>query len=161
MPIRTAPVQIKLDLNHSYSASFEVDTGSYVSTIRHDDARLAGAEILPTQERALAYGGAKIELLGECNINVSFASKIKMHRFLVVHSNQENLLGRDLCSAFNIKMCLPCDSNQVNNANLLLSGSKSQITVAPGGRYQAHLTKGCQGGTSRVDENALPIHTIF
>ena len=38
-----------------------------------------------------------------------------MHRFLVVHSNQENLLGRDLCCAFNIKMCLPCDSNQVNS----------------------------------------------
>ena len=114
MQIRAPPVRVKLLLNNSSTTSFEVDTGSYVSTIRLHDAHAAGAHIQPTRERALAYGGTNIELFGECNITVSFASKTKIHRFLVVASNQENLLGRDLCCAFNIKMFLPCDSNQIN-----------------------------------------------
>ena len=71
----------------------ELDTGSYVSTLRLADAYAAGATVLPTRERALAYDGNTIELLGECTIFVSFASRTTKHRFLVVNSCNQTYLA--------------------------------------------------------------------
>ena len=54
MPIHNKPIRVKLHLNNTHTACFELDTGSYVSTIRLHDACAAGATVHNTHERALA-----------------------------------------------------------------------------------------------------------
>ena len=93
---------------------FEVDTGSYASTLRVRDAKLAGVSVLPTAEKALAYGGASIDLVGECFIPVKLGKVEYSHKFLVVKCKEVNLCGRDLCALFNIQFSTPSGVNLIN-----------------------------------------------
>ena len=62
IPINNDPFTLKLCIN-DYIANFELDTGSFVSTIRRVDVIKAGGTIIPTAEKAMAYGGARINFL--------------------------------------------------------------------------------------------------
>ena len=115
MPISNCPIKVKLLLNDTSNTCFEVDTGSFVSTLRQDDAIRAGICIIPTSETALAYGGASIHLLGECIIPVRLGDVSKEVKFLVVDNKEVNLFGRDLCNVFNINLAVPSDTNSFYN----------------------------------------------
>ena len=100
--INNDPVKLSLHLNLRSLVSFELDTGSHISTLCERDAMKCGASIQATADRALAYGGASINLIGECKIPVKLGSFQTNHKFLVVNNREVNLLSKDLCNAMNI-----------------------------------------------------------
>ena len=115
--IENEPVKISLGINGKCEVFFEVDTGSYISTIRKDDAIRCGAVIHDTADTALAYGGTILKLHGECFLPVKRGKLIVENKFLVVHNNEVNLLGRDLCNLLDINLTMPKvkDENAVFN----------------------------------------------
>ena len=78
-----------------------------MSTLRKNDVIAAGGKIVPTSQKAMAYGGAQIKFCGETLLHVTYGGTTKFHKFLVVDSNYVNLFGRDLCQFFNLKLFLP------------------------------------------------------
>ena len=95
---------------------FEIDTGSFVSTINIIDVRqIKSAVIVKTQKKAKGYSNTVIKFLGEVKLEVEFNNTKVLHTFLVVASNQNSLLGRDLCDKLQIKMLYP--SNETNHIN--------------------------------------------
>lgn len=109
-PIKQDPTVIQCSLNN-VSISFELDTGSHVSTLRYSDAMKTNAVITPTCHRVLGYGGSDIKLCGETKITISFNNISCSHTFLVVTNNNVNLFGRDLCTKLDIGVNVPsCDS---------------------------------------------------
>ena len=92
-----------------------MDTGSYVSTLSASDVKNSGITVLPTKEKAIAYGGTSIDLIGECISPIKLGQVVFQHRFLVVNENEVNLFGRDLCSKFDLKISLPSEINNINN----------------------------------------------
>ena len=85
----------------------ELDTGSFVSTLKYDDAVRAGALIFPSDHKIMGYGGNPIKIIGKCSQNFSFQGKEFLHTFLIVESDRENLFGRDLCLKLDLTMNLP------------------------------------------------------
>ena len=113
------PITIDLCLNDIHAINFELDTGSYISTLNYNDAIKVGAVIRPTKVRALAYGGTVIDLIGEANIKVSYCKITKMHTFIIVDSYKINLLGRNLCSGYGMKIDFsPNSCNQMSDLNV-------------------------------------------
>ena len=113
------PFTLKLCIN-DYIANFELDTGSFVSTIRRVDVIKAGGTIIPTAEMAMAYGGARINFCGETKLNVRYNNSTKSHTFLVVDCKEVNLFGRDLCKLFNVQISLPNSDIRIHNTKQIL-----------------------------------------
>ena len=132
--IKNQPLKLHALLNENFMATFEVDTGSYVSTLKAKDVRNAGISVVPTTEKAVAYGGTSIDLIGECILPIKLGQVVFQHRFLVVNENEVNLFGRDLCSKFDLKISIPSEINNVNNnvlskyADYLSDDFKSCVT---------------------------------
>ena len=121
-----------LHLNDKVDVTFEIDTGSYVSTLCRNDALRANAVIRRTAHKALAYGGACIKLLGECNISINLNDNKIFHKFLVVENGDVNLFGRDLCDLLDVKLSLPTNNveNIYNVSNFILNKYSNYLSDA-------------------------------
>ena len=121
-----------LHLNDKVDVTFEIDTGSYVSTLCRNDALRANAVIRRTAHKALAYGGACIKLLGECNISINLNDNKIFHKFLVVDNGDVNLFGRDLCDLLDVKLSLPTNNveNIYNVSNFILNKYSNYLSDA-------------------------------
>ena len=101
---------MKCKINNS-PTFFEIDTGSYLSTINISELRkLPDIKINKTCARAKGYGNNSIHFLGEIELNFRCGNYENNHLFYVVSKNNVSLLGRDICSKMNIKLELP-DTN--------------------------------------------------
>ena len=107
------PCQLELRLN-DYIVSFELDTGSHLSTVNLNTfENIPNASLDNTKIRAKAYCNASIDFLGETHLNVIYNNQSISHKFLVVPNDNVCLLGRDLLQKLNIKLKLP--QNDVNS----------------------------------------------
>lgn len=107
---------IKCKVN-DVNVNFEVDTGSFLSTINKNDISLMpGVEINKTFIKAKGYGNNKISFLGETRLSLVFNDIKVIHKFLVVENSSVSLLGRDLCNKLNIRICLP--PNRLGNDHI-------------------------------------------
>ena len=98
--------------------SFELDTGSFISTICTSELSKLGKQLVrPTMLKARSYGQNSIKFLGEVDLSVKFNNKCVVHTFYIVDINHVNLLGRDLCSKLNI--CVSLNSVSLNTNNVL------------------------------------------
>ena len=87
---------------------FEVDTGSYLSTININDVkRIPNIVITPTRKKAKCYGNNIIDFIGETMLKFKYNKRTIHHNFLVVPDDCVSLLGRDLCSKMNLKLTIP------------------------------------------------------
>ena len=94
--------------------SFQVDTGSHISTLNICDLKLIkGVTVRPTQIKARSYSGDIIHFLGEADVNLCYNDVCVKHKFLIVNSQSVSLLGRDLCSKLNINLTAPCNNDNV------------------------------------------------
>ena len=82
--INHKPFKLQLLIDSTNTVNFELDTGSYVSTLCERDVLCTGASIQPTHEKALAYGGTPIKLIGECFLPGKLGNKEIKHKFLIV-----------------------------------------------------------------------------
>ena len=144
VPINNTPFKITVRLNEKLTR-FELDTGSYISTISHSEAVAAGGKIHGTDQKAIAYGGADIDLIGETKLHVSYNGKTIYHSFLVVDTSEVNLFGRDLCNVFDIKLSIP-SCNKIHTM-------KHKI-FAKHADYLSEDFKSCV--TQKVSLNVLP-----
>ena len=80
----TDPSFVDLFLNNVFSAKFELDSGSHVSTLSYSDAMRVGGNVMPTSHKIIGYSGVSIELLGEIYTTVRFNGKSVVHNFPVV-----------------------------------------------------------------------------
>ena len=96
LPITREPSLIKCSVN-SKDITFEIDSGSHISTIKHADVIKVGGVIQPTRRRVVGYSGNAIELCGEAHLKFECNGERFCHNFLVVKSSSVNLFGRDLC----------------------------------------------------------------
>ena len=94
MPISNKPAVLTCKLN-STETSFEIDSGSHVSTLIYCDALKADAFINCSSRRLIGYSGSQINTLGETLIKVDYNGKIVENTFSVVPNTSVNLLGRD------------------------------------------------------------------
>lgn len=101
------PVFIECKVNN-VKVNFELDTGSYISTLRKSDLNsMSNSELKPTSKRAKSYGNNPIKFLGECKLNLEFNGRTVSHKFLIVEDNCTSLLGRDLCSKLDFDIKIP------------------------------------------------------
>ena len=103
LPIGNSPSVISCKINDS-DIKFEIDSGSFVSTLCYEDAIKLGATIKDTTCRLKAYGGSQIDVIGETNLEVNYEGVKHDHIFIVVKSSKINLFGRDLCTKFKVKI---------------------------------------------------------
>ena len=99
---------------NGFTTTFELDSGSAVSTLREEDAKAAGILIEHTHHKVVGYSGNFIKLFGEAKTNIATGSKKLQHKFLIVNSCKSNLLGRDLMSKLNIKINVPMEAEVIN-----------------------------------------------
>ena len=84
--INQNPINISCKLNNK-EVSFELDTGSYISTLGKEEfLRLSNAKLLPTLKQAKGYGNNVIKFLGETNVEVKFENCKIRHTFYIVES---------------------------------------------------------------------------
>lgn len=83
--------------------TFELDTGSACTIISKGTYRelLSNCSLIPASVRLRSYTGERIELVGECNIEVTLPcedSETKTLKLVVAKGSRPNLLGRDWLS---------------------------------------------------------------
>ena len=129
---------------------FEVDTGSYLSTINKNELiNLPNVVINETLTKAKAYGNSSIRFLGETELDFQYQKNSFKHTFLIVGGDNVSLLGRDLCAKLNIKLRLP-EKNIFSVKNQILS------------KYEKFLCDDFQSNVTtkveiELEENAKPI----
>ena len=116
MPVTREPLTINCKLN-SVDILFQLNSGATISTLKHSDARAINAHVIPSNKRLAAYNGGKIELLGEANVKVFYNNISVEHNFCIVDDTRINLLGRDLCTKFNMHFVTP--DNVYSNREIL------------------------------------------
>lgn len=125
--IESEPLDIICKVNNA-NIKFEVDTGSFISTINEDVlGKLRNVKILRTSKRAKGYGNSIIDFAGEVNLEVKFKKRTVTHTFLIVKAQKVSLLGRDLCKKLGIKISFPTHEytvNSLSNCNVLKKYSK-------------------------------------
>ena len=141
---------------------FEIDSGSHVSTIRQCDAARSGVVISPTQHRVLGYSGNPIKLCGETYVNVTYGHKRIKHKFLVVNSNNVNLLGRDLCQKMDIKLVLPDVTQYSDKVKNVYVGKYDDVRNTILSEFKAYLSKDYESNVKQtvslnVTSDARPI----
>ena len=115
--IGSEPVQITVNVN-SKPVQFEVDTGSFISTINEEKLKeMCNVQINPTTKRAIGYSKTPIKFKCETNLNIECNNINVSHTFLIVDSNSVSLLGRDLRSKLNIGICLSSDEHCTHAVN--------------------------------------------
>ena len=115
--IGSEPIVVDCEVN-KYPVKFEVDTGSYCSTINVLELKnIRNVKINSTSRKAIGYGANVIKFLGETNLNIKCNNVNAEHTFLVVDKNSVSLLGRDLCKKLNIKVMFSTDNNCTNAVN--------------------------------------------
>lgn len=128
LPIEYNPVMLDCLVNNVH-ISFEVDSGSFLSTINENElGKLNNVNILPTQKRAKGYSNNVIKFRGEVELCISFKGFEIIHKFLIVNRDSISLLGRDLCRKLNIQFMIP-SGESINNV-------KSNILS----RYEKYLS---------------------
>lgn len=108
------PVTVNCKLNN-YNVSFEIDSGSHISTIKYSDALKMGVAIQSTSIQVRGYSGAPINVRGKITLNVKFNGIDTFHSFIVVPSNFTNLLGRDLCGKLKIAITFQDNVNNISS----------------------------------------------
>ena len=103
LPIGNKPSIISCKIN-DFDITFEIDSGSFISTLCYEDVIKLGATINNTNCKLKAYGGSQIEVIGETNLEVNYEGVKHEHKFIVVASSKINLFGRDLCTKFKVKL---------------------------------------------------------
>ena len=86
---------------------FEVDTGSFLSTISVGELKGLNCVVKKTVKRAKGYSDNVISFLGEAELMVKFNKFTFVHTFLIVKEDSVSLLGRDLCDKLNIRVVFP------------------------------------------------------
>ena len=104
--IESNPVSV-VCLVEDKKVSFEIDSGSYLSTISVTQLDNLNVRVRPTKKRAKGYGNSEIKFLGEIELKVSYNGVFFPHVFLVVNKNHTALLGRDLCQKLGFMHALP------------------------------------------------------
>lgn len=118
LSLNNEPAIVKCSVNN-VNVSFEIDTGSHISTITKDVLKLfSNVKIRSTNTKAKSYSGNTIKFLGEVDLNVTFKGNRTTHTFLVVDSNSVSLLGRDACNKLEIKLSLPSNNSDVRNVSV-------------------------------------------
>ena len=147
LPIGNKPSVILCQINET-DITFEIDSGSFISTLCYDDAMKLGATIETSNCKLKAYGGSQIEVIGETNLEVTYEGVKHNHKFIVVASSKINLFGRDLCSKFKVKIIFDETDSIKNVKNNVLSkfddylsddfrsnvNTKVNINVMPGAK---------------------------
>ena len=74
----------------------EIDSGACVSLISEHYCSKLGVSIESSDKKLSAYGGNKINVIGQVELLVEFNKKVVNHKFFVTGSTCSNLCGRDL-----------------------------------------------------------------
>ena len=101
-----SPLKLDCFVNGS-KVSFEIDTGSYLSTISKSVLNsLQNVVVVPTHKRAKGYGNSFINFEGETELILHYNGKEVIHSFLIVN-HPVSLIGRDLCAKLGIDVVFP------------------------------------------------------
>ena len=112
--ISNKPLLMQFKVNNKM-VTFEVDTGSYLSTISKDELiGMSNVHVVDTSRKARGYGDSLVNFLGQSDLNVSYNNVTVNHTFMIVDSRRVSLLGRDLCDKFNLKFAVPSDINRID-----------------------------------------------
>ena len=93
---------------NDFSIQFELDTGSFGSTINADALnKIPNVVVENTNVKAKGYSNTAVEFLGETVLSFKYKKRTILHKFLVVPKNYVSLIGRDLCAKLNLKIEIP------------------------------------------------------
>ena len=102
-------------LVNDVNVSFEVDSGSFLSTINESELnKIKNVHIFPSFKKAKGYSNNVIQFKGEVELSVMYKGYKVNHKFQIVNHNSISLFGRDLCKKFDINILIP-DVNSVHN----------------------------------------------
>lgn len=106
---------------HGHSIQFEIDTGSAVSIIpeRIYNERFMKCKTERFTSTLRAYNGAVIQVIGMVQTEVRLGNITKSAKLVVVKSNGQPLLGRDLLRTFGFKYSFELVLNSIKNDNRL------------------------------------------
>ena len=104
IPIERSPVLLNCSVN-GVEVDFEVDTGSYLSTISVSQlGAIKNLLIRDTNIKAKGYGNSDIKFIGETKLLFKYKDMQIYHNFLIVEDTQTSLLGRDILAKLNSKL---------------------------------------------------------
>ena len=108
---------------------FEVDTGSFLSTINIKELNgIPKVEINDTKVVAKGYSNNEINFVGETRLQFEYLGKKITHKFLVVDSNNVSLLGRDLCSQLKFELQIASCNNVIDEKQRILYKYKDYLS---------------------------------
>ena len=142
MTVDQGRLQVPVVLGKGKLRSMVVDTGSPVSIVPWHWVR--DREMKPTEDKFQAYGGARIQVMGTCDVTVTCKGETSMAKVYVVPHGC-GIMGLDLMQKFKVnvvanEVCnLTCPSKQdeasageaAGPAAGLISGYSHRVTVNP------------------------------
>lgn len=139
--------------------SMELDTGSSVSIVSEDLYRkeLKKYPLRPSQLKLKSYSGNKIELLGECDVNVKYGGNEYVLPLVVAKGRRQALFGRNWLEVIPLNWS-NIFSHSVNSVEeLSLAGLKEKFqTLFTQDTENQEPIKGYKAQI-RMKENAQPI----